>query len=52
MSPYRRETSEVCTCWGVLNFFIVTGVILNLKMIMFVDLPLYGRDLVGDFGEK
>jgi len=24
----------------------------NIAMIAFVDLPLYGRELVGDFGGK
>ena len=45
-------TSGVCTRWGVSKFFNVRGVVLNLTMIVFVDLPLYGRELVGDFGGK
>ena len=48
----RGETNEICTRWGVLKIFIVRGVVLNLTMIAFVDLPLYGRELVGDFGGK
>ena len=43
---------EVCTHCGVLKLFIVRGVVLNLTMIEFVDLPLYGKELVGEFGEK
>jgi len=27
-------------------------VVLNLTMIELVDLPLYGRELVGDFSER
>ena len=52
MTPFRGATSEVCTRWGVLKVFIVRGLILNLTMIVFVDLPLYGRELLGDFGWK
>ena len=43
---------KVSTHWGVLKLFTVRGVILNLTMIEAVDLPLYGRELVGDFGGK
>ena len=43
---------EVRTRWGVLKLFTVRGVVLNLTMIESVDPPLYGRELVGDFGEK
>ena len=52
VTPCRGETSEVCTRWGVLKLFIVRNLILNLTMIAFVDLPLYGRELVGDFDKK
>ena len=52
VTPYRGETSEVCTHWGVLKFFIIRGIVLNLTMIVFVDLPFYGRELVGILGEK
>ena len=48
----RELTSEVCTRWGVLKLSIVRGVVLNLTMIKFVDLPLYRRELAGDFGGK
>ena len=48
----RGATSEASTCWGVLKLFIVRGLILNLTMIVFVDLPLYERELIGDFGWK
>ena len=51
MTPCRGETSEVCTRWGVLKFFIV-GCSVNIAMIVFVDLPLYERELVGDFRWK
>jgi len=43
---------EVCTRWGVLKIFTVRGVVLNLIMIESVDPPLYGKELVGDFGGK
>ena len=37
----------------VLKRFIVRGLVsINIAMIVFVDLPLYGRELVGDFGWK
>ena len=39
MIPCRRETSKVCTHWGVLKFFIARGMVLNLTIIVFVDLP-------------
>ena len=43
---------EVYSRWGVLKLFTVRGIVLNLTMIESVDLPLHGRELVGDFGEK
>jgi len=43
---------EVRTHWGVLKLFTVRGVVLNLTMIELMGLPLYGRELVGDFGGK
>ena len=43
---------QVRTRWGVLKLSIIKVVVLNLTMIEFVDLPLYGRELVGDFGGK
>ena len=43
---------EVRTRWKVLKFFTVRGVVLNLTMIEFVELPLYGKEFVGDFGGK
>ena len=52
MTPCKGETSEVRTRWGVLKLSIVRGVVLNLTMIESVDLPLHGRELVGDFGGK
>ena len=52
MTLCNRETSEVRTHWGVLKLSIVRGVVLNLTMIAFVDLPLYGKELVGDFDGK
>jgi len=52
VTPCKGETSEVRTCWGVSKLSIIRGVGLNLTMIEYVDLPLYGRELVGDFGEK
>jgi len=52
VTPCNGETSEVHTRWGILKLFITRGVVLNLTMIEFVDLTLYGRELVGDFGEK
>jgi len=52
VTPCKGETSEVCTHWGVLKLFIVRGLALNLTMIAFVDLPFYGRELVGDFWWK
>ena len=48
----KGETSEVCIRWGVSKLSIVRGVVLNLTMIESVDLPFYGRELVGDFGGK
>jgi len=45
-------TSGVRTHWGVLTLFIVRGIVLNLTVIEFVDLPLYERELAGDFGGK
>ena len=50
MTPCRGATSEAYTRWVVLKLFIVRDLILNLTMIVFVDLPLYGRELVGEFG--
>jgi len=40
--------------WGVLTLLTVRGVVcsVNITVIEFVDLPLYGRELVGDFGRK
>ena len=52
MTPCKGETSEVRTHGGVLKLSIVRGVVLKLTMIESVDLPLYGRELVGDFGRK
>ena len=52
MTPYRGEISEVYTRWGVLKLFTVRGVVLNLTMIESIDLPLQGRELVGDFDGK
>ena len=52
MTPCKGETSEVRTHWGVLKLSIVRGVVLNLRMIESVDLSLFERELVGDFGEK
>jgi len=53
VTPCRGETSEVCTRWGVLKFFIVRGLVsVKITMIVFVNLPFYGRELVGDFGWK
>jgi len=44
--------SKVYTHWGVLKLFLIRGLVLNLTMIEFVDLALYGRELVGDFGGR
>ena len=52
MTPCNGETSEVLTRKRVLKLFIVRAVVLNLVMIEFVDLPLYGRELTEDFGRK
>jgi len=52
VTPCKGETSEVRTHWGVLKYFIVRGVVLNLTMIELVNIPLYARELVGDFGGK
>ena len=52
MTPCKGWISEVRTRWRVLKLFTVRGVVLNLAMIEFVDLPLYGRELAGDLGEK
>jgi len=52
VTPCRGETSEVYTRLGVLKIFIIRGVVLNLTMIAFMDLPLYRRELVGDFWWK
>jgi len=45
VTPCKGETSEVCTRWGALKLSIVRGVVLNLTIIEFVDLSLYGREL-------
>ena len=52
VTTYTGESSEVCTHWGVLKLCIIRGVVLNLTMIELVDLPLYGREFVGDFNGK
>ena len=52
MTPYKGETSEVRTHWGVLKLSTIRDVVLNLTMIELVDLPLYGGKLVGGFGRK
>ena len=38
--------------WRVLKLFIVRGIVLNLTMVDSMDLPLYERELVGDFDGK
>ena len=50
MTLFKEETSKVRTRLGILKLFIVRSVVLNLTMIELMDLPLYGREFVGDFG--
>ena len=53
VTPCRGAISESLYSLGSMKFFfIVRGVVLNLTMIESVDLPLYGRKLVGEFGGK